>query len=209
MRVSQVMISPVVTVRPDTSIKDAALLLTEKRISALPVVDEKGLVGIVSEADLIELETNPDPRSQVTSIQPRTRPMPSRVEEVMSRHVVTISEETDLGIAARRMLEAGVKRLPVVRGDEVVGIVSRHDLLKVMAIDDRVIEESVQRALSEEGRRMGELTVNVRNGLVELSGTTDMRLLGLADVLVRSVPGVLDVRHVPNTPTPLRDDPLT
>jgi CBS domain-containing protein len=197
MRASQVMTSPVVTVQPDTSIKEAARLLTERRISALPVVDEKGLVGIVSEADLIALETNPDLRSQITPTPPRTRPLPSRVEEVMSRNVLTIAEDTDVGIAAQRMLESGVKRLPVGRGEQVVGIVSRRDLLKVMAMDDGDIEERVRTALSEEGRRISELTVTVKNGLVELSGTTDTRLLRLADVLVRSVPGVLDVRHVP------------
>jgi CBS domain-containing protein len=95
------------------------------------------------------------------------------------------------------MLEAGVKRLPVVRGEQVVGIVSRRDLLKVMAMDDGDIEERVRTTLSEEGRRIGELKVTVKDGLVEISGTTDTRLLRLADVLVRSVPGVLDVRHVP------------
>ena len=115
----------------------------------------------------------------------------------MSRNVLTVTEETDVGIAAQRMLEAGVKRLPVLRGEQVVGIVSRHDLLKVMAMDDGDIEERVRKALSEEGRRIGELNVTVKDGLVEISGTTDPRLLRLADVLVRSVPGVLDVRHVP------------
>src|ERR1700736_1172953 len=188
MRASQVMTSPAVTVQPDTSIKEAARLLTERHISALPVVDEKGLVGIVSEADLLNLETNPDPRAQMTPMPPRTRPLPSRVEEVMSRNVLTVTEETDVGIAAQRMLEAGVKRLPVLRGEQVVGIVSRHDLLRVMAMDDGDIEEGV--------RRIGELNVTVKDGLVEISGTTDTRLLRLADVLVRSVPGVLDVRHV-------------
>jgi CBS domain-containing protein len=198
MRASQLMSSPAITVWPETPIKEAAAILTERRISALPVVDGNGdLLGIVSDADLIALETNPDPRSQATPIPPRTEPMPSNVADVMTRHVVTISEETDVAIAARQMLEAGVKRLPVLSGRQVVGILSRHDLLKVLARDDKGIEDSVRAALSEEGRRMGELSVEVRNGVVELSGTTDVRLLRLADVLARSVPGVLDVRHVP------------
>jgi len=189
-----VMISPVVTVRPDTSIKDAALLLTEKRISALPVVDEKGLVGIVSEADLIELETNPDPRSQVTSIQPRTRPMPSRVEEVMSRHVVTISEETDLGIAARRMLEAGVKRLPVVRGDEVVGIVSRGDLLKVIGRRDIDIETEIESRLGELGLVPGRGAVRVAGGVATIELNDEGAAHKLAESMALTVPGVLEVR---------------
>jgi CBS domain-containing protein len=60
MRLGQVIISPIVIVQPDTSIKDAALLLTEKRTGALPVVHDEGLVGIVFDPDLIDLETNPD-----------------------------------------------------------------------------------------------------------------------------------------------------
>jgi CBS domain-containing protein len=197
MRASQVMTTPAVTVWPETPIKEAARILTEKRISALPVVDSNGdVLGIVSEADLIALETQPDPRSQLTPIPPRAERLPSTVGEVMTKDVLSISEETDIGVAAQQMLEAGVKRLPVLRGRQVVGILSRRDLLKVLARDDRGIEESVRTALSEEGRRMGELTVNVRGGVVELSGTTDVRLLRLADVLARSVPGVLDVRHV-------------
>ena len=196
MHASQVMTSPAITVWPETPIKEAARVLTERRISALPVVDSQGQVlGIVSEADLIALETNPDPRAQETPIRPRTQPLPSAVGDVMTRDVVTIEEETDIGIAAQLMLDAGVKRLPVLRGRQVVGILSRHDLLKVLALDDRGIEEGVRKALSEEGRRMGELTINVKDGVVELSGG-DLRLLRVADVLARSVTGVLDVRHV-------------
>jgi CBS domain-containing protein len=199
MRASELMSSPPVTVWPETPIKEAAAILTEKRISALPVVDGNGdLLGIVSEADLIALETNPDPRSQATPIPPRPEPVPSNVADVMTKDVVTVSEETDVAIAARLMLEAVVKRLPVLRGRQVVGILSRHDLLKVLARDDKGIEESVRMALGEEGRRMGELTIEVRGGIVEISGTTDVRLLRLADVLARTVPGVLDVRHVPH-----------
>jgi CBS domain-containing protein len=201
MRARELMSSPAVTVWPETPIKEAAAILTEKRISALPVVDGNGdILGIVTEADLIALETNPDPRSQATPIPPRTEPVPSNVADVMTRQVVTVSEETDVAIAAKLMLEAVVKRLPVLRGRQVVGILSRHDLLKVLARDDKGIEESVRAALNEEGRRMGELTAEVRNGVVELSGTTDARLLRLADVLARSIPGVLDVRHVPGGP---------
>src|SRR3972149_2916715 len=85
VRVKDIMSTPVVTVGPEDSLKDVAALLVERRISAVPVVDEREeLVGIVSEADLVPLETIPDPRSRIT--QPRTREgrIPRRVSDVMT-----------------------------------------------------------------------------------------------------------------------------
>ena len=123
------MTSPPITVTPDTHCKDAAALLVRHRISALPVVNAAGqLVGLVSEADLLPLEATPDPRSQAIPLPPRGEPVPRRVDEVMSPEVYTVDEETDLGVVAQRMLEANVKRFPVMHGDRVTGIVSRHDL---------------------------------------------------------------------------------
>jgi CBS domain-containing protein len=121
MRVGEAMTSPAITVGPSTSCK-AAGLLARHRISALPVVDDRSrLLGIVSEADLLPLENTPDPRALATPLAPRREPLPSRVDEVMTREVICVDEDTDLGLAARRMLEAGVRRLPVLRDDRVVG----------------------------------------------------------------------------------------
>jgi len=197
MRAKDAMTSPAITVTPDTHCKDAAALLVRHRISALPVVDVSGrLAGLVSEADLLPLEALPDPRSQATPLPPRTQPVPRRVDEVMTPEVYTVDEDTDLGIVAQRMLEANVKRFPVLRGDRVVGVVSRHDLVKVIARTDDEVEASVQTALNEEGMRLTSLGVRVRDGVVELSGEGDRQTLRLAEILARSVPGVLDVRLV-------------
>jgi len=193
MRAKDVMTSPAITVMPQTVCKDAAALLVNHRISALPVVDGEGrLVGLVSEADLLPLETTPDPRSQATPLPRRIEPLPRRVDEVMTPEVYTVDEDTDLGIVARRMLEANVKRFPVMRGEQVVGIVSRHDLVKVIARTDEDIQADVQRGLAEEGMRLTSLQVRVRDGVVELIG--DRQTLRLAEILARSVPGVLEVR---------------
>src|SRR5262249_33868936 len=144
MRAKDAMTSPAITVTPETHCKDAAALLVRHRISALPVVDTSGrLVGLVSEADLLPLETSPDPRSQGTPLPPRTMPVPRRVDEVMTPEVYTVDEDTDLGVVAQRMLEANVKRFPVLRGDRVVGVVSRHDLVKVIARTDEEVEAGV------------------------------------------------------------------
>jgi CBS domain-containing protein len=197
MRAKDAMTSPAVTVTPETHCKDAAALLVRHRISALPVVDASGrLVGLVSEADLLPLEASPDPRSQATPMAPRTVPVARRVDEVMAPEVYTVDEDTDLGIVAQRMLEANVKRFPVLRGDRLVGIVSRHDLVKVIARTDEEVEAGVQAALAEEGLRLTSLRVRVRDGVVELVGDGDRQTLRLAEILARSVPGVLDVRTV-------------
>ena len=182
---------------PETRCKDAAALLVKHRISALPVVDaNSSLVGLVSEADLLPLETTPDPRSQAMPLPPRTEPLPRRVDEVMTPEVYTVEEDADLGLVAQRMLEANVKRFPVMRGRRVVGIISRHDLVRMLARTDEDIETGVKRALTEEGLRLTSLEVRVRDGVVELIGDGDRQTLRLAEILARSVPGVLDVRLV-------------
>jgi len=189
------MTSPAITVTPETHCKDAAALLVRHRISALPVVDDAGrLVGLVSEADLLALEATPDPRSQATPLPPRVEPVPRRVDEVMTPEVYTVDEDTDLGVVAQRMLEANVKRFPVMRGDRVAGIVSRHDLVRVIARTDEDVEAGVRRTLAEEGMRLTSLRVGVRDGVVELAGGGERQTLRLAEILARSVPGVLDVR---------------
>jgi CBS domain-containing protein len=197
MRAKDVMTSPAITVTPETHCKDAAALMVRHRISALPVVDRGGrLVGLVSEADLLPLEAMPDPRSQAIPLSPRTMPLPLTVDEVMTPEVYTVDEDTDLGIVAQRMLEAHVKRLPVLHGDHVAGIVSRHDLVKVIARTDDEVEAGVQDVLAEEGMRLASMSVRVHDGVVELTGDGDRQTMRMAEILVRSVPGVLGVHLI-------------
>jgi CBS domain-containing protein len=195
MRAKDAMTSPAITVAPEAHCKDAAALLVRHRISALPVVDADGsLVGLVSEADLLTLETTPDPRSQATPLHARTVPLPRRVRDVMSTDVYTVEEDTDLGMVAQRMLEERVKRFPVLRDGRVAGIISRHDLVRVLARSDEDIEAGVRRGLADEIGRLSGVGVQVHDGVVELTGDGDPETLRLAEILARSVPGVLDVR---------------
>lgn len=148
------MTSPAVTVRPEAHCKVAAALLTRLDLSALPVVDGEGrLVGMVSEADLLQLHTAPDLSGSEPLMPLRPEPIPSHVEEVMSRHVYTVNEDIDVAVVAQRMLDMRVKRLPVMRGAQVVGVVSRYDLIKVLARRDSDIEATVGDAFSDEGLR--------------------------------------------------------
>jgi CBS domain-containing protein len=122
MRAKDIMTTPVITVRLDTPIKVAAALLVDHEVSALPVIDEHDeLVGIVSEADLITLETNPDPRSSILHVLHREQPTPRTVAEVMTRDVVTLPEDVDAAHVARLMLEKRIKSIPIVSGQRPWG----------------------------------------------------------------------------------------
>src|ERR1051326_8430524 len=128
---------PAITVRPSTSIKEAARLLVKHGISATPVLDERGgLVGIVSEADLVSIEARPDPRSQATPLAPTAGTTPRTVAEVMTQNVISVEAATEVSQAARTMLDSGIKRVPVMKDGRVGGIVSRRDLMRVIARRD-------------------------------------------------------------------------
>jgi CBS domain-containing protein len=195
MRAKDVMTSPVITVRPDTAIKEAAGLLVDKRVSALPVVKDQGeLVGIVSEADLVRLETEPDPRRHLIPQHYEKKTIPRVVGEVMTRDVVAVEEDTDVALVARLMLERRLKSIPVVVGNEVVGIIARRDVLRVLARSDTEIHVELEDLLDDELVMMGRYRAQVSDGIVTLFGPTDRASRRLAELLARSVPGVLDVR---------------
>ena len=181
-----------VTVAPETPIKEAAQILVDRDFSALPVVDAAGeLVGIVTEADLLPLEA-PDPRAQIRGLQ--RPPAPALVSEVMSQDVITTDPSTDLSVAAGMMLQAAIKHLPVVEGDRLVGILSRHDVIRVLASPDSSVEERVRNVLATEGAGLLTATVAVERGVAILTCTGDEQTRELAEALCRSVPGVIDVR---------------
>jgi CBS domain-containing protein len=194
MRVKDVMSSPVVTVPPGMRLKEVADLLVERGISAVPVVEDGALVGIVSEADLVPLELAPDPRAHLAPLPEPPARVPQVVAEVMTAEVVALPEDTDAAEAGRLMLERRIKSVPIVQGRRVVGIVARRDLLKVLARGDQEIARDLEALLGEELGTPSPFRVRVRDGVVELSGPTDPTDRRLATLLVRSVPGVVEVR---------------
>jgi CBS domain-containing protein len=192
MRIKDVMSSPVMTVTPTTRIKQAAAMLVRHGFNAVPVVDNGELVGIVSEADLLPLESSPDPRAHVLRWPPPVGSTPQLVGEVMTREVLALPPDADAADAARLMLDNGVKSIPVVLGGRVVGIVTRRDLLAVLARSDHAIRVEVERLLAEE--LGGHPRVEVTDGVVTLSGFNTGRETDLAGLLARTVPGVVEVR---------------
>jgi CBS domain-containing protein len=187
MRTRDIMTSPVVTVTPDTSLKDVAALLVERAINAVPVVDAGDrLCGIVSEADLLALEAAPG-TSGARTVAPHT------AREVMSQSVYTLAEDTDAAAAARMMLRHGLKSVPVVAGDRVVGIVARRDLLRLVARGDQDVRAELASRLREEIELLQRVRIEVADGVVTVAGAGDLGrqlVVGLA----RTVPGVVDVR---------------
>ena len=195
MRAKDIMSAPVITVRPDTRVKDVAALLIEREIGAVPVLSESGdLVGIVSEADLLRLEEAPDLRMQITDLPHFVAAAPRTADEVMSRDVIALSEGAGVSEIARVMVERAIKHVPIVSGGRLVGIVARRDLLKVLARKDELIQKDLVTVFSDEVLVLGDIAVDVTDGIVTLAGPHDPRDRRLAEVLARSVPGVVAVR---------------
>src|SRR3990172_565065 len=185
------MTAPVITVSPDTPLKDVARLLLQHRISAAPVVTEEGdLLGLVSEADLMPLEAVPARRILPL---PR-RPLPRTAGQAMSQPVVAVQSSDTLPHVARLMLDKRVKHVPVLEGDRVVGIISRRDILRVLARSDDEIRVELQELLDEEIQMLGRFTAEVSQGAVTLTGPDESSSRRLAELLARSVPGVVEVR---------------
>ena len=191
MLVREVMSSPAVTVAPRTSVKEGLRILDRHRVTALPVVAPDGhLLGIVSEADLLNEAVRHDDRIHLIPHEHADHP-PLSVEDVMSMLSMTVSPEDDLSDAVELMTGTAVKSLPVVERGRVVGVVSRSDIVHLLARSDDQICTEVDELL-----RSAELdyVVDVRDGHVVLDGSQDPHKRRVAEVIAGSAQGVLTVR---------------
>jgi CBS domain-containing protein len=215
MRAHQIMTRAVISVTPDTSIVEAANIMLQRHISGLTVVDATGkLVGVVSEGDFIR-------RSEIGTGRKRGRWLKfilgsgrsasdfvhehgRKVSEVMTTSPVTITEDMALAEIVDLMERNNVKRLPVVNGDRVVGIVSRANLLQTVAglarevpdptADDDHIRSRIIDAMEKNDWCPFGLNVIVRDGIVHLSGIiTEERARQAAVVAAENVEGVKEV----------------
>jgi len=196
MRAHQIMTKDVITVTPHTTIEKAAKIMLQTHISGLPVVDDAGkLVGIVSERDFLRrseigtgrkrpawLEFFMGPgHAAAEFVHERGR----KVEDVMTPDPVTVDEETPLEELVRLMEKKDIKRLPVMSGPTLKGIVTRSNLLQAVAsmaheipdptADDDHIRDRILRTVNKTDWRPISFEVTVRNGVVHLHGiiTTD------------------------------------
>jgi CBS domain-containing protein len=133
MLVREVMTSPAITVTPYTTAREALRLLNECQITALPVVDDDGIVvGVVSEADLLALVPDGPQSDPMLAAVPATR----RVRELMTQPAVTVGAGSEVTEAVTLMRSTVMKSLPVVLSGRIVGVVSRSDLIRVLSHTD-------------------------------------------------------------------------
>jgi CBS domain-containing protein len=201
MKVEDVMTRDVVGVAPSDSLKQAGRLLVEHRISGLPVVDGSGrVVGVLSEADLLPKEVAPLPVGGALLSQEEWQKLDAVVVgEAMSSPALTIEQDRPVAAAARMLIEEGVKRLPVVSDGRLVGIVSRHDLIRAFVrTDAEVAGDTREEAIRLLGSDADSVTAAVDDGVVTLDGRVDNRPdAEILELVVSRIPGVVAVHsHV-------------
>ncbi len=191
MKAHAIMSRNVITATPAQPVREIAALMTEKRISGIPVVSADGkVVGIVSESDLLrrsEIGTEPtrkwwlnffsDPDALARQY---TKTHGLRAEDVMTRPVISVSEDADLSEIASTLERQKIKRLPVLRDGKLVGIISRADLVRALSqaaeaerppVDDEVLEKVLLEKMRAQDWLDGTfINLAVRNGVVELNG---------------------------------------
>lgn len=191
MLVTDVMTSPAVTVHLDTPLRRVAHLLDEHAITTLPVVDGHNcLVGVISEADVL-LDTVPQRWSHDAGHPAASGPYVTRVADVMNFRPVTIGPRAELAEVTELMTRTSLKSLPVVDDGVVVGVVSRRDIVRVLARADAEIAAEVARLLRGPDR---DWEVHVEDGVVVVSGADDPEQHEVARALAVTVPGVVAVR---------------
>lgn len=205
MKIKDVMTRDVITVGPETPLKEAAAILGRKGISGLVVVDGDGaIVGVLSEADILVKESGE--RVTHTGIlgwlfetgasELEAKLAAHTVGEAMTAPALTIGPERPVHAAAARMIEDGVNRLPVVEDGKLVGIVTRADLVRAFTRTDGEIADEIRNEIVERTLWIAPeaVQIGVEGGNVTLAGqvetATDAELL---PVFVERVPGVVSV----------------
>ncbi len=190
MKARDVMTSPVITVPASASVKDVAKVLLQNHISAVPVVDDRGeLVGIVSEGDLMrrpETGTERHPRRWLVLFSEQqlateyVKAHATRVADIMTRYVVTADPDTPLNEIATLLERNSIKRVPIMHNGQLVGIVSRANLIQALAADrtasdlpiaDGMIRDRLLSHLkAQPWAHPALLNITVRDGIVDLWG---------------------------------------
>lgn len=196
MRASDIMVTDVITVKPDANVQDVAQILLTNRISAVPVVDANGaMVGIVSEGDLLrrrEAGTEHERAWWLKLLMGReilaaeyVKEFSRNVTDVMTHHVITAAPDTPVADIATLLERHRIKRVPIVKDGKLVGLVSRANLLQALAaqrkkalpahpVSDSELRESLMSRLrAEPWVRPTFVNVTVTDGNVDLWGIVD------------------------------------
>lgn len=202
--IGELMTKDVVTVASDASLKDVAKVLIEHDISALPVMDGDDIVGIVSETDIVAKvrgETSRRPNLLERLLEPRdsgAERLDARTAgEAMTSPAITVEESYSPAAAACLMIEHGVHRLPVLKLGQLVGIISRTDLVRAFARSDSDIARDIREdvVLRAFWLPPEQVSIQVFEGEVTLRGELDSKLaVELLPEAVSRIPGVVSVR---------------
>lgn len=217
MIVADIMTHPALAIDPQTPLVQAIRLMTQHKISGLPVVERDGeIVGILTEGDLlrrVEIGTAGEPPAWLAGVlmpgreaQKYTQTHGRRVSDVMTRDVITVPADMDLSEAVGLMQRSRVKRLPVLQDGQLLGIVSRADLVRRLgealseasvSADDTTLLRAVQAAMAKEvWAPSAMITIGVVDGIVQLAGSLfDRRAREALGVLAANVPGVKAVEN--------------
>lgn len=202
MKVRDLMTTDVITVGPDFSLKEAARRMLDAGVSGLPVTDDAGeLVGIITEADFVagEADRRAKQRAGLLRFLLNRQEIPTeerRVGDVMTPEVVTVGPDVDHAEAARVMERENVKRLPVVDGGRLVGLLARADMLRAFTradqeIIDEITDYVISRVLWLEPSKVEVASVD---GNVTLSGRLEHRSdVALLLELTKRLDGVASV----------------
>jgi CBS domain-containing protein len=193
MKARDVMVSPVITVSPRASVKEVAKTFLDRHISAVPVVDDNGkLVGIISEGDLLHRAEAGTERQRPWWLRAfvgldalaaeYTKAHTRKVADAMTREVITASPETPLHEIAALLEKNSIKRVPIVENGQLVGLVSRANLIQAVAsagkgldipLSDATIRNKLMAHLNAQPwAQTGLLNVTVNDGVVDLWGIT-------------------------------------
>jgi CBS domain-containing protein len=200
MKIRELMTNPPVSVRPDLPLRDVAATLAEHCISGVPVVSDEGRVlGVVSESDIVRKECGAiEPEPHGLRVRRRSRPHPGIAEattaaEAMTSPAVVVEDWMSAYEAAWLMSTSDVSRLPVVRRDRLVGVISCADLVAHFARPDAEIEQEVQAAVADLDAP-SRVHVEVHEGRASLDGeVSDDRDLQCVPRIAAHVPGVVAV----------------
>ncbi|MEO5964968.1 MAG: CBS domain-containing protein [Candidatus Limnocylindrales bacterium] len=201
------MTTSVISVRPETPVREVAGMLGEHRISGVPVVDEAGtLLGVVSEADFLVEAQGGEPvhRSAIARLfglggdvrAPGDRHYASTARELMTSPVITIGPDELIPDAAAIMTRGRINRLPVVEAGRLVGIVTRADLVRTYVRTDEQLADSIREDVLVKTLWLdpAAFEVTVTEGVATIKGAVDRR--SSAEMIARTavlVPGVRDV----------------
>ena len=213
--VKDVMTTRVISVKKDTMFREMAVALREYRVSAFPVVDDdQKVIGVVSEADMLNkeaLEDEPGVISGILHHRDQAKARGVTAGDLMTAAVIAVRPDDTVEHAAKLMYDRRVKRLPVTDANgRLVGIISRADVLSVFdrtddAIRREILDEVPLGEYSEDPRT---LDVTVKDGIVTLTGVPETNETGHEIVRrVRHIQGVVAVRDRLSYPTP-RERPV-